>query len=104
MNKKIYKAVVTIDTGSEEPAIVAEVALPECRPERCPEYEGLIRFFRHYSDTQCMKIGYKFYSRFCFWFGPPLADESLALGAVVRMVLRHPLATFGLLEVVDDFP
>ncbi|CAJ6208303.1 Uncharacterised protein [Burkholderia pseudomallei] len=95
MNKKIYKAVVTVDTGSEEPTIVAEVALPESGM--------LIRFLERRNDMQCMRIGYEFYESYCVWPGPPLNPEALAFDSVLRMVLQHPLATFGVVPTVTDF-
>ncbi|MFG6728526.1 hypothetical protein ACGY1D_13450 [Burkholderia pseudomallei] len=95
MNKKIYKAVVTIDTGSEQPATVAEVTLPESGI--------LIRFLERRNDMQCMRISYELYEHYCFWPGPPLSMDTSALDSVLRMVLQHPLATFGVVQTETDF-
>ncbi|MGN8107790.1 hypothetical protein ACTJLB_07350 [Paraburkholderia sp. 22098] len=88
MNKKLYKAVVTVDTGGDKSAIADELRLPS-------ECEELLKIIKKYERKQCMRICRAMFDDY-FDFTSKQVELILAFQDVFTLVLDHPLATFGI--------
>ncbi|WP_155644017.1 hypothetical protein [Burkholderia cepacia] len=86
MNKKIYKAVVTIDTGGGKRVIADELRLPK-------ECEKLLDVIRKYERKQCMRISRALFDDYCN-FTSKQVELILAFQEVFTLALDNPLATF----------